>query len=86
MVDCVARVSLFEGGEEVPAPAVPRKLATSKYGVDPSVIDKGDHNDFTETNHADGKVILPAWLLVLFQKIIMLFECFLAQRPHGKLL
>ncbi|KAH3888449.1 centromere protein J-like [Dreissena polymorpha] len=53
-------VSIYgEPSSEAPVqeqPSVPRKLAAGKYGVDRSVIDKGDHNDYEEVQHSDGKV------------------------------
>ena len=37
---------------------LPRKFASSRrYGVDRSVIDKGDNNEYDETQHSDGKVL-----------------------------
>lgn len=36
--------------------SIPRKTAAAtKFGVDRSLIDKGD-NDYDETQHSDGKV------------------------------
>ena len=58
----VSIYSETDGETSVLAPAnIPRKTAaTTKLGVDRSIIDKGD-NDYEETQHSDGKVGNSVW-------------------------